>query len=98
MNVDSGEKDILSLADAHARRQAGLVELIGARFERAPEWVEQIGGFGGQIFLRHAEWKSLDLKAPLAGVEGAGDDFPDFVDDGIGHGVAADRAAAAMDH
>ena len=40
----------------------------------------------------------MDREARLALVERRRDETPDLVDHGIGHGVTADRGAAAMHH
>jgi hypothetical protein len=40
----------------------------------------------------------MDRKALLILVERRSDEAPDLIDHGMGHGVAADRGAAAMHH
>src|SRR4029079_1446980 len=76
----------------------GALERVIALFQIGPERAPFVSLPLGEILLRHAEGKDLDVEGRLALVERSCDEPPDLVDDVVGHGEAADRLAAAMYH
>ena len=50
------------------------------------------------VGIRHTEWIDADLHARLPEDQGCSDKLEDFVNTGVGHGVAANRNAGTVNH
>ena len=83
-------------ANGDARRTCGALEEVVPLFQVLPETVPARHVVLGEVRLRHAERKYVHGNVRLAGVERVRRQLVDLEADGVGHGEAADRRAAAV--
>ena len=89
---------VAPVADADGGRYARLLEQVMAKLQVGPEAFPFLAAPQPEIALGHAEGEDMHSEARLAVFERSRDHAPNLIDRGIGHGIAADRTAAAMHH
>ena len=90
--------DIAAIHHRNHRRFVGLLEVVIAWLQLLPEIRIVRELMSRHVGVGHAERVDADLHAWLAKYQRAGDKLEDLVNAGIGHRVAADGNAGAVDH
>lgn len=87
---------VTAITNANAWGNFTLFKSIEALFQVLPEALSFAVGMLAQIGLGHSEWKYVNRDVALSLDDGGLSETVNFFDDGVRHGEASHRGAAAV--